>query len=259
MNNLISKIISKKEVPTGTIYGIYKKGRIIKKYQGPKKAKFHVNSYDLNLNIIGKTRDGQRVIGNCILKYDLNLPDYLKSLNKCEESVEELGEKLSKEISYDLSGVISEYNSKNLGNDDTKRCLEAEIEKRSKITLLKKGINPYKITSKWEIFSEFSWVGDCLEDFLSKLDKETSNLNINEFLENLEKDAKKLEDDILAYTNYNSRLRAKTLGRMMRTVARLSSLNPGMKPSKYLMNKKGNKIINEAKSNGLKLLVDYDV
>lgn len=255
----LSKIIAKLEkckIPTGIITGKYKKGHIIKQYLGPKKAKFYLNPYELNLQIYGETKDGKLVRGDYLVKYDIDAQTYIRSLNELEENTEELESKLSKEFSYDLSGKIYEFSSRNIKNEDTKRYFESEIEKRAKITFHKKGILPYKITSQWEVVSNYPIIKNMLENLISKIDKKAGEQDINEFIKN---ESKHLGEELCSFANFTGKMRAYAAQRLFELVGIRSILEPDKKPSDYIKSNDVNNIINEAFGKGLELFVNFNV
>ena len=256
---LIGKIYTKSNVPPAAIIGKYKKGQIVKKHKGPKKAEFILNPYELHLKLSGITKDGKEVIGDCLIKYDINASSYINSLNELEESVETIEEKLSQEINYDLSGILNNYSSKDIYKEKTKRELDAEIEKNAKISFLKKGIIPYKITSKWQIVQQVIEINDpifnkYLQESFSELEKHAENIDI----ETIKKEAKKTANKLTYFTSYFGALRNYVLTKIYETVWSRALLTPGKKLSEYISTAEINNIIKEANNLGLDLLLDQN-
>lgn len=258
MGNLIAKVRSKNNVPPGAIQGKYRKGKITKKYSGPKKGKFILNPHQLKLRVAGRTEDGKRVVGSCIIKYDISAADYLESLNATEERVEELEKKLSEEASYDLSGIISQYSSQEIQTDEAKRELESEIEKRSKVTFLKKGIEPYKITSKWQIRSEtvnLQGLEKHIEGALEELESRKDDPNISELIKEKARETARRSTML---SSYIGSVREYLLNELFEKIYERVLLSPGKKPSEYVSSAEFKELIEEAQEKGPELLFDQN-
>lgn len=259
MNKVICKLSNRKGIPTGALFGKYKHGRIFKQRKGPRKTKFLINNYDLNITVHGTSKDNKYIIGDCIIKYDVEPRSYLSSLNSLEESVKDIEKAFSKEISYDLSGLISRYDSSEITSEEAKNSLEFALEERTNESFFKKGITPYKITSSWKVSENIFSIPEINEEFNSAANTLREKAHSKNFDEILEDSVNSLCRKLSAFSLYPGIILQEGFKDVLRLMYQRATLDPYKIPSKYVSASEAYKIIENSENKGLGLLLKQTV